>query len=320
MTRRTRLLGWLAVGVAAALAAVAVEAVVPDARRAAATPLFQIEAAHAEHLPSLDGDRPIFVLLIGSDARPDEPVDASRADSIHIVSFNPATGGSAILGFPRDSWVEIPGGGTSKINDAMVEGGPDLLVQTLEALTGITIDYWVLTSFEGVIRMVDDVGGVTIDIPFALDDPEYSRASFAPGVQTIDGRQALAFARDRHDLPEGDFGRSENQGRLVLAALAQLHAEFADDLGSVLTYLAAGLRSTTTSLPFDELLRLAFVAARVDPTMVQNVVVPGDAVMEGSSSVVRLDPDAPLLYADLAADGVIDPANLPPSPNASLLE
>ena len=320
MRRPPRVLAAIASAVALAIAALVVAGPFPRGDRAAAAPFLQIEAAHAEHVPALDGDATIFVLLIGSDARPGEVIDGVRADSIHIVSFDPPTGRSAILGFPRDSWVEIPGVGTSKINDAMARGGPELLVQTVEALTGITIDYWALTWFEGFQQMVNDIGGITIDIPFAMEDPTYSRASFEPGVQTIDGRQALAFARDRHSLPMGDFGRSENQGRLILAALEQLHARFADDLGSILTYLAAGLRSTRTSLPFDEVLRLAFVAATVDATAIENVVVPGDGAMVGGYSVVQIAPEAEALFADLAADGYIEPLNLPPSPNASLLD
>ncbi|MFM8999856.1 MAG: LCP family protein [Actinomycetota bacterium] len=306
--------------VALALVGLVLAGVGPAGRRADAAPLFQIEAAHAEHVPPFTGDRTIYILLIGSDARPDEDIERSRADSLHIVSFNPATGRSAILGFPRDAWVEIPGYGTNKINTSMVQGGPDLVVQTIELLTAITLDYWVLTSFEGLRAMIDDVGGLTLDIPFAMSDPEYSRAEFEPGVQTINGWQALAFARNRHDLPEGDFGRSENQGRLIIATLQQLHDQFADDLGIVLRYLAAGLRSTQTELPFDELVRLAFTAARTDPTTVQNVVVPGSAQMAGETSIVALAAEATVLFADMADDGVFEEANLPPSPNASLLD
>ena len=82
-------------------------------------PLFQIEQAHAEHVPVLDGSEPIFVLLIGSDARPGEEVAELRADSIHIVAVNPAKSKMTIVGFPRDSLVPIPGFGTTKINEAM---------------------------------------------------------------------------------------------------------------------------------------------------------------------------------------------------------
>ena len=318
MTRRRALAAIVVATVVAAAAGLAVDA--RTARIARAMPFLQIEAAHAEHLPAYDGTRPLFVLLIGSDAREDDGEDPTRtrADSIHIVSFDPATGRSAILGFPRDSWVDIPGFGTGKINGAMVDGGPDLVVQTVEQLTGITIDYWVLTSFKGFAGMIEDIGGLTIDVPFAMQD-SYSGADFQPGVQRLTGAQALAFGRDRHSIPSGDFGRSENQGRLMLAALAQLRQEFLDDPGTLLTYIAAGLRHTQTSLPLDEILRLAFTVSKVDATTVQNVVVPGVSAMAGSLSIVQLTSTAPTLYADMAADGVFDDANLPTSPTASLI-
>lgn len=306
--------------IAVALIGLLLIGVGPTSRPAEAIPFLQIEAAHAEHQPVLDGTEPIYVLLIGSDARPGEAVDGVRADSIHVVSFNPATGRSAILGFPRDSWVPIPGYGTSKINGAMTQGGPELLVQTIEELTGITIDYWALTWFEGFIQVINDIGGLTFDVPFATSDPYYSRAEFQPGVQTLNGVQALAWARNRHGLPSGDFGRSENQGRLMVAALAQLKEQAGQDLGALLTYIGAGLRSTQSALPFDQILRLAFAAISVDPATIQNVVVPGYAAMEGETSIVRLDESAPTLYADMADDGIFEDANVPESPNASLLD
>lgn len=313
----------LALGLAAAVgvAALAGGFLVRTARVAAAFPFLQIEAAHAEHVPSYDGTEPLFVLLIGSDAREDKGEDPSRtrADSIHVVSFDPATGRSTIIGIPRDSYVEIPGVGTAKINGAMVDGGPELLVQTVEALTGITLDYWVLTSFTGFAGMIDDIGGLTVDVPFEMRD-SFSGADFDPGVQLLDGRQALAFARDRHSIPAGDFGRSENQGRLMLAAVAQLRQVFLDDPGELLTYIAAGLRQTRTSLPMSEVLRLAFTVTKVDAAAVQNVVVPGYAAMAGTSSIVQLAPSAPTIFADMADDGHLEDVNVPTSPTASLID
>lgn len=317
---RVRGAGAVAAAIAMALVGLVLVTVGPSRRDAQALPFLQIEAAHAEHVPALDGTEPIFVLLIGSDARPGEAIDGVRADSIHIVSFNPTTKRSTILGFPRDSWVPIPGYGTSKINGAMTVGGPDLLVQTIEELTGVTIDYWALTWFEGFIQLINDIGGLEFDVPFATSDPYYSFADFQPGIQKLNGVQALQWARNRHGLPSGDFGRSENQGRLMVAALAQLRENAGKDLGALLTYIAAGLRSTRSALPFDQILGLAFAAISVDPATIQNVVVPGFSAMEGETSIVRLDESAPTLFADFADDGALEDANVPESPNASLLD
>src|ERR687891_384901 len=111
-------------------------------------------AQRAGYLPRPSADRLIVVLAIGSDARPGERVDRLRADSIHLIAVNPRQRAGTILGFPRDSLVSIPGRGTARINEAMVLGGPPLLARTVENITGIRIDYWMVASFTGFARMV----------------------------------------------------------------------------------------------------------------------------------------------------------------------
>src|SRR5207253_1282600 len=191
------------------------------------TAAIQLFAAHGEAslVPALAGDRPLFILALVSDARPGQNPLRERSDSIHLIGVNLRTHQATILGFPRDSWVSIPGHGTTKINAAMTMGGPDLTVRTLEALTGIHIDFWMLTSFGGLTRMVDWIGGIDVNVPYSMHD-SYSGANFKAGRIHMRGWQALAFARNRHDTPNGDFSRSENQGRLFLAALAQLGKTF----------------------------------------------------------------------------------------------
>jgi anionic cell wall polymer biosynthesis LytR-Cps2A-Psr (LCP) family protein len=104
------------------------------ARHAAAAPLFQLEPAHAEYVPVLDGSKPIYVLVIGSDARPDQAVESQRADSLHILSINPAEHMASIVGIPRDSYVEIPGVGQNKITPPCSTG--PIGRETVEQLTG----------------------------------------------------------------------------------------------------------------------------------------------------------------------------------------
>jgi LCP family protein required for cell wall assembly len=291
----------------------------PAPRSARAAPLFQIEAAHAQHVPALTGSEPIFVLLIGSDARPGEEIDRTRADSIHIVAINPERGKASIVGFPRDSYVSIPGFGTDKINAAMVDGGPELVVETVEELTGLTMDYWALTWFEGFVGMVRDVGGLSIDVPFDVFD-DFANAEIEAGRQVLSGPDALAFARARHALPQGDFGRSENQGRLMIAALTQFKKEFQQSPARMLTWIGAGLRNAHTDVPLDELLTLAFTGSTLDARHVANVVIPGNLGTAGNSSVVMLnDTVLQTISNDLRADGIIARRNIPPSPNAGLL-
>ncbi len=286
---------------------------------AAPRPLLVLGQAHAGYVPTLDGTSPIFILFIGSDARPNEKLDATRADSIHLVSINPAKHRASILGIPRDSWVEIPGYGSNKINASLTEGGPELTVQTVEALTGIKIDYWALTGFSGFEKMIDQIGGVTVDVPFALNDPS-SRASFEPGTTHMDGNDALAFSRDRHDLPSGDFGRSENQGRVFLSILHQYRQQFRKEPSVLFTYIGAGMRNVRTTVPLDQVLALAFTASAINPKAVENMVVPGTNGMEGTLSVVFISPEAQVIYDDLKNDGLVAKKHVPGSPNASLLD
>lgn len=284
---------------------------------AASPPWFQIGLAHAGYVPSLNGTSPVFILFLGSDARPGEPVAGERTDSIHLVGINPAEHKASILGFSRDSYVEIPGHGMNKINTAMFYGGPDLTVQTIENLTGIKVAYWVLTSFEGITAMVNEIGGLKINVPFSMHDT-YSRADFEPGPQRLDGQEVLAFSRDRHSLPSGDFGRSENQGIVFLSALTQFRQEFHKSPSRVFNWIGAGLRNVQSSVPLDQVLRLAFTASTIDPSMVQNMVVPGTPAMAGTMSIVQLSADAQTIFADVKKDGLVSKKNIPPSPNAGL--
>jgi len=291
----------------------------PSASSADAAPLLQIEPVRAGYVPALDGSEPILILVIGSDARPGEDVAAARADSIHILALNPAKGRATIVGFPRDAYVAIPGYGSNKINAAMVNGGPELAVATVEELTGLQMDYWALTWFEGFEAMIDDVGGLAIDVPFDVYD-RYAHAQIDAGPQVLTGKAALAFARARHALPAGDFGRSENQGRLMVAALSQFREEFERDPGRLLTWIGAGLRNAQTSLGLDELLSLAFTGTTINQRKVVNVVLPGFTGMAGGTSVVNLDQTVlAAISGDLADDGLLKKANVPPSPNAPLL-
>lgn len=294
---------------------------VPAPRPAEAAPLFQIEAAHAEHRPALDGSEPVFIVLIGSDARLENGEDPAetRADSIHLIGVNPAEGKASIVGFPRDSLVSIPGFGTTKINAAMVDGGPELVVETVEELTGVTVDYWALTWFDGFSAMIRDIGGLSMDIPFDVFDT-YAHARIEAGEQVLSGPAALAFARARHALPQGDFGRSENQGRLMIAALAQFKKELEKDPARLLAWIGAGLRNARTEVPLDELIALAFTGASVNHKRIPNVVLPGSVQMSGGISVVSLNSTVlKAIATDLKDDGLISRANVPPSPNAALL-
>lgn len=272
--------------------------------------------AHAGYTPSLRGSKPVVILAVGSGAREGENVQRSLGDSLHLIFLSPGKRRAVLVGVPRDSYVSIPGRGSGKINSAMVFGGPDLLVQTMEQNFGVTIDYWALTTFWGFADMINGVGGLTVDVPFPMVD-SFSRSDFQPGVQKLTGPEALAFSRDRHSLRQGDFGRQENGGRLMLAALAQFKKQFRADQARLFTWLGAGMRNIETEMALSEVMGLAYTASKVPVTKVQNVVLPGGVGMIGGISVVNLDmARARAIAADAEQDGALLKKNVPPSPTA----
>ena len=243
-----------------------------------------------------------FVLVIGSDARPGQDVASQRADSIHLLAVNPATRSGTIVGIPRDSWVEIPGRGRSKINDSLARGGPKLVAETVRRLTGLPVHYYVLTGFAGLPALVDDLGGVDVYVERRMNDRD-SGARFTAGWHHFNGAEALAYSRDRHDVPGGDFGRSENHGNLMLAALGKMRSEVADD-GGIDLWLSVLRRHVQLDVPAGELPRLAALARSIDPTAIANVVLPGRAGSARGASVVYLTADAPRLFDDLRDDAL----------------
>src|SRR5665647_3739499 len=109
------------------------------------------------------------VLMIGSDARPGEATDRSRADSLHIVAFD-GHGGGGVLGIARDSYVPLATGGKGKINAAMVFGGAKAQQQTVASATGVPLEGYVLTGFQGFTQIIDGIGGLPLNAPVAVKD------------------------------------------------------------------------------------------------------------------------------------------------------
>lgn len=180
-----------------------------------------------------DGDRPAdqpgtTYLLVGSDSRrgltAEERKELStggdgggqgRTDT--ILMLHVGAGPSVLVSIPRDSIVPIPGVGTTKINAAYAYGGPQLLVKTLEQTTGVRIDDYIEIGFGGLVNVVDSIGGVEICPKQNLKDKD-SGLDISKGCQTVDGKTALAYSRNRHSYATQDIQRVQSQ-REVIGAL-----------------------------------------------------------------------------------------------------
>ena len=163
-------------------------------------------------------------LLAGSDSRADGAVQdgfegSERADSIMLVNIA-ANGQAVALSIPRDTYAEIPGVGWDKINASYAYGGPQLLVETVEKLTGLTVDHFVQIGMGAVPDMVDAVGGVELCYDHDSND-EYSGLNWTAGCHTVDGPTALQFSRMRYQDPEGDIGRTKRQRQVISKVVSE---------------------------------------------------------------------------------------------------
>ncbi|HYY44198.1 MAG TPA: LCP family protein [Actinomycetota bacterium] len=281
----------------AALAAVTLSLALLPALRHNATgaerPL--IGHVHAGYQP--EDDHKVFIVVVGSDARHGNPLRGALADAIHIVGVNTRTMKAGILNFPRDSYVDVPGHGRNKINSALYFGGPKLLAQTLEDITGIKIDYWVLTGFQGFQSILKSLRGVKVHIPFRLYDPGGSGADIPPGYRHLSPPSALAFVRDRHDFVQGDVARTTNQAKVLIALLKKLHGEVRRNPAALLRWLAVGTRFTARGVSARELYRLGILATQLAAGGVQSRTVPVTVGTVGAASVVFISPGAQSLYS-----------------------
>jgi len=146
--------------------------------------------------------------------------DFGTANSDSLMLLHLGSGKPVLISIPRDSYVPIPGHGTNKINAALGFGGPALLIQTVENVTGLRIDHYVGIGFGGLVSVVNEVGGVRICLPAALHDAD-SGVNLKAGCQNLNGTQALAFVRDRHSFADEDLQRMQDQRAFLKALLSK---------------------------------------------------------------------------------------------------
>jgi LCP family protein required for cell wall assembly len=253
--------------------------------------------ANADYTPS--PTQPVFILIIGNDGRTGQTV--TRGDAIHLIGVNPTTHQATMLDLPRDTGLDIPGHGNDKVNASHTFGGPRLEAQTIGNAFGVQIPYVIDTNFDGFIGMVDDMGGLTVNVPYAMHD-SYSGASFAPGVQKLDGHQALSYARNRHQFPDSDLTRTQNQGYLILQALTQFRAANTGPLATLTLLADLGRHAQLDGVGLKDLYALGRLGLSIDPANVRNVLVP---VVSGRGSNLALGPGAASLLQDFRDDAVL---------------
>lgn len=238
--------------------------------------------------------KPARVLVVGSDARPNENPVKCRADAIHLIGVD-ASGVGGLVGIPRDSYVSLSTGGTDKINAALVYGGAKGIVDTVRRTTGLPIDGYLLTGFKGFRAIIDGVGGIPYVSKVMLKS-DGGQVLVRVGRNVLNASTGLGLARERHSLPNGDFGRSANQGAIMLAGMAVARARGPLGLPKLLSVISANV---TTNLSAASALVLA-ASVFTTKAAVPNLVAPGSVGTKGGQSVVLLGAPAKATFADLA--------------------
>lgn len=207
---------------------------------------------------------PINVLLLGTDARPDE-VDVPRTDTMILLTFDAQHQTAGLLSLPRDLWVPIPGFGyETKINTAYQlgelegypGGGPQLAKDTVSSFIGQPVQYYARVNFQGFVELVDLIGGVDIVVPKAIYDDAYPTDDYETtvfeldaGQQHMDGATALKYVRTRN--VDDDYARAERQQQVIRAVADKvMRADMLPTLLTKLPRLAYTMRSSIeTDIP-----------------------------------------------------------------------
>ena len=172
---------------------------------------------------------PFTILLMGIDST-DEVLSKNaiaNGDTLILITFNPKTLNATMISIPRDTYVPIAcwsDKAENKITHA-AGYGTDCMMQTIEDYFGINIDYYAKINFKGLVKLVDAVGGVDINVEQELCTDDSSRGGevcIYPGYQTLNGEQALVYARNRKQLVNGDFGRGQHQQEIVMALINKM--------------------------------------------------------------------------------------------------
>ncbi len=235
---------------------------------------------------------PFFILLIGNDDRPG--VGGARGDTLHLVGVNPKLHKATMLDIPRDTcWAG------DKINAANATGGAPAQAEAVGGLIGVPVSYAVDVNFDGFISMVDGVGGFQLNVPTEMHD-SYSGAYFQPGVQHMTGDEALRFSRDRHDFPQSDIVRTNNQGLLILAGIAQMQKDAQSAGGQFKLIKLLYQHAQLDNLGVTDLFRLGRVMYDIPVDAIRNLTIP-----IGGGNCLSLTSDAPGLFADFADDAVL---------------
>jgi len=284
--------------------------------------------------------RPVNILVMGIDRVPtaapgSREIFSGRSDTMLLLRVDPDTDSISLLSIPRDTQVELPQVGITKINDANVRGGATLAARTVSGvLSGVQIDRYVRVSTEAFKELVDRMGGVEVYVPqpmFYEDKTQKLKIDLSAGKQVLNGAQAEQFARFRGD-DLGDIGRVQRQQALLKALRKQLTSPSV--IPRIPSLVQAMQKYIDTNLTIEEMLALVSAGRKLGEGNFKMVMLPGRFsspdefrasywIMEsaGRDRVMQqyfnIDPLSPLVDGDSSAALRISIQNASRNPNAA---
>lgn len=222
-----------------------------------------ITAELRQQLVEVKPQDPFYMLLLGVDkdeARAEDWGSSTanfRSDTIILARVDPPAQKVTLVSIPRDTLVDMGEHGEQKINAAYSYGGAAYMTEVVSNFAGVKISHYAELDFEQFTSIVDTIGGVEVDLPVAISDPDYAEIELPAGVQTLDGTQALGLCRSRHAYDEyggGDFYRAANQRMVIGAIVKKVLKLDALSMSNTVSELA---NSVTTDFTATDILGLA---------------------------------------------------------------
>lgn len=235
--------------------------------------------------PPFGGRDRVTILAVGVD----NSQGKGLADTVIVVSVSPRTGEISALSIPRDARVEIPGHGPHRMNVSHALGGMPLTIETVELLLGTPIDYSILINVPGIVKLVDAIGGVDVDVEkrmYYRDRSQHLEIDLQPGPQHLNGTQAMGYVRFRHDAT-GDIGRMERQRQFLRAVMREVLSP--RNVSRLPKLAQAFVQTVRTDLSVSDLLALKKLVEQAGPDAIRSATLPGMLAMVDGQSMIELD-------------------------------
>ena len=249
--------------------------------------------------PAWDGASRVTMLIVGlrgGDSNENCPL---CTDTLILLTIDPVSKTAGMLSIPRDMWVSITGFNYGKINSAytlgenykLPGGGPGLTIQTVENFVGIPIQYYAQIDFDAFANMIDEIGGICMDIPVKVNvgvQFEHGTTTLEPGHQCLSGKVALGYARTRdisQGVTGGDVERSQNQQRVILAIRDAVLAKLPTLVTKAVPLYNQISSGVHTNLSLDDILRLAMLAKDIPAGSIKQGVIDYTMMQDGQTTV-----------------------------------